>query len=72
METNSEPGERFLTVKDIQEYLGIAPSTVYTYLGSTIPAFRVGGRWLIDRREFEEYLRNAPRSPSRRKENVLR
>jgi excisionase family DNA binding protein len=45
------------TVQEVAELLGLALSGTYTLIREgTIPALKVGGRWLVPKRRFHAWL----------------
>lgn len=45
------------TVAEAAEAIGLAQCRVYDLCHvATFPAFRIGGRWIIPRRDLEEWL----------------
>ncbi len=50
--------DRWLSVADIAEYLGVKKDTVYKWLSKgTIPAHKVGRLWKFKRDEVDEWVR---------------
>lgn len=66
---------RVYFVSEVAEILGVSRQTVLKYIKTgVVPGIRVGGRYLIMKDEFEEFLRSgsrqeqaveAPRRPTR-------
>lgn len=43
---------------DVVSYLGISPSNAYRlFRSSEFPSFRIGGRWMVTKQAFEEWLK---------------
>jgi len=52
-----ERGEVILTVEETAKYLRISRATAYAGVKSgTIPAIRIGNRWLVPRIQLEKML----------------
>ena len=52
-------GRRVYFVSEVAEILGVSRQTVLKYIKSgLVPGIRVGGRYLIMKDEFEEFLRS--------------
>lgn len=50
---------RWLSVADIAEYLGVKKDTVYKWLSKrTIPAHKVGRLWKLKKDEVDEWVRS--------------
>jgi excisionase family DNA binding protein len=50
--------ERLITIGQLSDETGIGPRDLAEDAAEgRLPAHRVGGRWVIDREEIEEYLR---------------
>jgi len=50
--------ERWLSVEEIAEYLGVSKDTVYTWVSSKrMPAHRVGRFWKFKTTEVDEWVR---------------
>ncbi|HEU4329261.1 MAG TPA: helix-turn-helix domain-containing protein [Roseiflexaceae bacterium] len=48
-----------LTVPEVAAYLKISPTTVWRHcVSGTLPAFRVGRQWRIERRDLERWIAN--------------
>ena len=51
--------DRWLTVKELAEYLGISKETIYRRLkNESIPAHRVGKGWRFKASEIDEHVRS--------------
>ena len=51
--------DRWLSVADISEYLGVKKDTVYKWLSKkTIPAHKVGRLWKFKKDEVDEWVRS--------------
>lgn len=49
--------DRWLSVDEIAEYLGISKDTVYTWIsGKGLPAHRIGRFWKFKRAEVDEWV----------------
>lgn len=50
--------DRWLSVEEIAEYLGISKDTVYTWIANkAMPAHRIGRFWKFKRTEIDEWIR---------------
>lgn len=50
--------ERWLSVKEIAEHLGLSKETIYRMLkAETIPAYKVGRQWKFKASEVDNYLK---------------
>ena len=64
--------DRWLSVEEICEYLGVSRDTVYAWIANkAMPAQRVGRLWKFKRGEVDEWVRaggsaEAPPAPARR------
>ena len=59
---NDLPNLEIYTVPQVAHMLNMTPGTVYQLLrNGTIPARRLGRRWLISRRRFHDWLDDLPR-----------
>ena len=46
-----------MTVKEIAEYLGVHPMTIYKYVrDGKIPAFKIGASWRIRRESIKKWM----------------
>lgn len=51
--------DRWLSVDEIAEYLGVSKDTVYTWINAKgMPAHRVGRLWKFKRDEVDEWVRS--------------
>lgn len=51
--------DRWLSVEDIAEYLGISRDTVYTWLSARgMPAHKVGRLWKFKRDEVDQWVKS--------------
>ncbi len=58
MADSVQPTE-IMTVREISEYLKLAPSTIYRLTQSgEIPARKVGGTWRFSRNQIDRWLEN--------------
>ncbi len=61
-DTDSAPGPRFLTLRQVSEELGTSFAQAYALVRSgTLPAIKVGGRgqWRVGRVDLETYVAQA-------------
>jgi excisionase family DNA binding protein len=57
MNWSDAPNERYLDVKEVAEYLGLAESTVYTMVSQRrIPFAKVGRRTKFDRLQIDKWV----------------
>ena len=50
--------DKWLTVKELADYLGISKETIYRRLkNKSIPAYRVGKGWRFKASEIDEHVR---------------
>ncbi|MBX3728501.1 MAG: helix-turn-helix domain-containing protein [Candidatus Sumerlaeia bacterium] len=53
------PDQRWLSVPEAAEYLGIKPDTVYEWIGKKgMPAHRVGRLWRLDVEEIDAWVKS--------------
>ena len=51
--------DRWLSVDEIADYLGVSKDTVYTWINAKgMPAHRVGRLWKFKREEVDEWVRS--------------
>lgn len=51
--------DRWLSVDEIADYLGVSKDTVYTWIaGKGMPAHRVGRLWKFKREEVDSWVRS--------------
>jgi len=66
-----EQAQRWLSVPEIAQHLGVKEETVYTWIAQKgLPAHKVGRLWKFDRNEVDAWVRSgkaAPRSRRKRK-----
>ena len=49
--------KQVMTVKEIAEYLGVHPMTIYKYVrDGKIPAFKIGASWRIQRDSIKKWM----------------
>jgi len=49
--------KQVMTVKEIAEYLGVHPMTIYKYVrDGKIPAFKIGASWRIRRDSIKKWI----------------
>lgn len=52
--------DRWLSVREIAEYLGISKDTVYTWIANKgLPGHRIGRFWKFKRSEVDEWVHRA-------------
>ncbi len=57
--TNSAMTDRWLSVEEIAEYLGISKDTVYAWISKKgMPAHRVGRFWKFQRAEVDTWVKS--------------
>lgn len=57
MELATTPEETMMTVNEVADYLKISPTTVWRHCSDgTIPAFRVGRQWRIERQDLNGWI----------------
>jgi len=49
-----------MSVEELASFLNLSLSHTYQQLGYSIPAHRVGRRWIISRQQIENWFNNAP------------
>lgn len=53
-----EHEEKWLSVEQVADYLGVKPDTVYTWISKKdLPAHKVGRLWKMKAREIDEWVR---------------
>lgn len=51
--------ERWLSVEEIAEYLGVSKDTVYAWIrGRDMPAHRIGRLWKFKAQEVDEWVKS--------------
>ena len=51
--------ERWLSVEEIAEYLGVSKDTVYAWIrGRSMPAHRIGRLWKFKAQEVDEWVKS--------------
>ncbi len=51
--------ERWLSVDEVADYLGVQPDTVYTWISKKgLPAHKVGRLWKMKTNEVDEWVRS--------------
>lgn len=54
----AQVAERWLSVQEIANHLGVSKETVYRYLDAKkIPAYKVGKQWKFQASEVDEWVR---------------
>ncbi len=49
--------KQVMTVKEIAEYLGVHPMTIYKYVQEgKIPAFKIGASWRIRKESIKKWM----------------
>jgi len=60
--------ERWLSVDEIAEYLGVSKDTVYAWINEKgMPSHRMGRLWKLKRDEVDEWVRKGGAAASRGK-----
>ena len=61
--------QRWLSVAEIAEHIGIKQETVYTWVAQKgLPAHKVGRLWKFDRKEVDDWVRSGQgAAPKRRR-----
>ena len=56
-----------MTIKDVAEYLGVHPMTVYKFAKTgKIPAFKIGSDWRFHRKYIDEWIDRQMKKNGRR------
>lgn len=56
--------ERWLSVDEIAEYLGVSKDTTYSWINERgMPAHRMGRLWKLKRDEVDDWVRNGGAAP---------
>ena len=59
--------ERWLSVAEIAEHIGIKQETVYTWVAQQgLPAHKVGRLWKFDRKEVDDWVRSGRAAAKKR------
>lgn len=54
---NLEITDRWLSVQEIAQYLGISKETIYRWLDSKkIPAYKIGKQWKFKTQEVDQWI----------------
>jgi excisionase family DNA binding protein len=62
--------DRWLSVDEIAEYLGVSKDTVYTWIsGKGLPAHRIGRFWKFKRVEVDEWVHSGKAADEQTNEN---
>lgn len=65
--------EKWLSVEEIAEYLGVSKETIYRWLDrGTIPAHRIGKLWKFKPSDVDEWVKSGaagPNGPAMRHDN---
>ncbi|MFH1478170.1 MAG: helix-turn-helix domain-containing protein [Candidatus Omnitrophota bacterium] len=49
--------KEILTIKDVAEFLGVHPMTIYKYVkGGKFPAFKIGTSWRVKRHSIDKWI----------------
>ena len=65
--------DRWLSVAEIAEHLGIKPETVYVWVaGKGMPAHKVGRLWKFQKPEVDEWVRSGKAAPARNRKKRKR
>jgi excisionase family DNA binding protein len=57
--------ERWLSVEEIAEYLGVSKDTVYAWIrGRGMPAHRIGRLWKFKAQEVDEWVKSGEATES--------
>lgn len=56
---NLENTERWISVEEAAEYLGVKPSTIREWIKkTTIPANKIGKQWKFKKSELDEWIKS--------------
>lgn len=59
--TTDAPDRAVYTVKEAAELLSLSRNAAYALVrAGTIPAVKLGGRWVVPKQRFHEWLNEAP------------
>ena len=62
--------DRWLSVDEIAEYLGISKDTVYTWIANKgLPGHRIGRFWKFKRTEVDEWVHRGKAAEDRRQDD---
>lgn len=57
MQNEPAAKKNLMTPEEVAKYLGIHEMTFYRWCkAKTIPAFKIGGRWRVDKEHLDAYL----------------
>lgn len=63
--------DRWLSVEEIAEYLGVSKDTVYTKVSAgTMPAHKVGRFWKFKKEEIDEWVKSGSAADSETSEKA--
>jgi excisionase family DNA binding protein len=56
--------DRWLSVKEVAQYLGVGRSTIYKWIErNNLPAHKAGRLWKFDKAEVDSWLRDGQATP---------
>ena len=62
--------KEILDLREVAEYLGVHPATIYKYAREgKIPAFKFGSDWRFHRKMIERWIQEKVRYNSQKKQN---
>ena len=62
--------EKWVTVKDVTEYLGVGRETILQWIAKrNMPAYKVGRQWKFKLTEVDEWIRSGGASDDNREGN---
>jgi len=72
MARKSSVEQQTYTAPDVAAYLGLSPSGAYNLMQAVdFPAFRVGGRVLVTKAAFEEWLAKTQKQAMQKREETV-
>lgn len=55
---NEQPIEKWATLKEVMDYLGVGRETVMNWISRGLPAYKVGRLWKFKLSEVDDWIRS--------------